>query len=62
MKKIAICLIPLALIISFTFSNSAFAAGKTLKIAMLLWRGETKAEQGFKDGLKELGYSVDYTI
>jgi len=51
-KKIAICLIPLALIISFTFSNSAFATGKNLKIAMLLWRGETKAEQeGFKDGL-----------
>ena len=29
---------------------------------MLLWRGETKAELGFKDGLKELGYSADYTI
>ena len=62
MKKIAICLIPLALIISFTFSNSAFAAGKPLRIALLLWRGETEAEQGFKDGLKELGYSVEYTI
>ena len=64
MKKINIrsIFLVLALIISFAFSNSAFAAGKTLRIAMLLWRGETKAEQGFKDGLKELGYSVDYLI
>jgi len=64
MKKtyISSMFLALALIISFTFSNSAFASGKTLRIAMLLWRGETKAEQGFKDGLKELGYSVDYTI
>jgi hypothetical protein len=44
MKKIAICSIFLALIISVTFSNSAFASGKTLRIAMVLWRGETKAE------------------
>jgi ABC-type uncharacterized transport system substrate-binding protein len=62
MKKIFIGSISLALIISLTLSNSAFAAGKTLRIAMLLWRGETKAEQGFKDGLKELGYTVEYTI
>jgi len=57
MKKtyISSMFLALALIISFTFSNSAFASGKTLRIAMLLWRGETKAEQGFKDGLKELG-------
>jgi TFIIF-interacting CTD phosphatase-like protein len=45
MKKISICFISLAFIISVTFSNSAFAAGKTLRIAMLLWRGETKAER-----------------
>ncbi len=44
-------------------SGAAFAAGsKDLSIAMILWRGETKAEQGFKDGLKELGYSVQYTV
>lgn len=33
---------------------------KSLKIAMILWRGETLAEQGLKAGLKELGYSVEY--
>ena len=44
-------------------SGAAFSAGsKDLNIAMILWRGETKAEQGFKDGLKELGYSVQYTV
>lgn len=40
-------------------SGAAFAAGsKDLNIAMILWRGETKAEQGFKGGLKELGYTA----
>jgi putative ABC transport system substrate-binding protein len=62
MKKIFMCSMCLAFIISLALSNSAFAAGKTLRIAMLLWRGETKAEQGFKDGLKDLGYSVEYTM
>ncbi len=62
MKKIFMCSMYLAFIISLTLSNSAFAAGKTLRIAMLLWRGETAAERGFKDGLKELGYPVEYTI
>jgi putative ABC transport system substrate-binding protein len=62
MKKIGMCSMSLAFIISLALSNSAFAAGKPLRVAMLLWRGETKAEQGFKNGLKELGYSVEYTI
>jgi putative ABC transport system substrate-binding protein len=62
MKKIVMCSMSLAFIISLALSNSAFAAGKPLKIAMLLWRGETKAEQGFRDGLKDLGYSVEYTM
>jgi ABC-type uncharacterized transport system substrate-binding protein len=38
-----------------------FAATDELKIAMVLWRGETPAEQGFKEKLKELGYTVHYT-
>lgn len=44
------------------FSSPATAAGQQLRIGLLLWRGETRAEAGFKDGLKELGYSVDYAI
>ena len=62
MKKIFIGAMSLALIISLTFTNSLSATGKNLRIAMLLWRGETKAERGFKGGLKDLGYSVEYTI
>jgi putative ABC transport system substrate-binding protein len=37
------------------------AADKELKIAMVLWRGDTESERGFREGLKELGYSVQYT-
>ena len=62
MKKIFMCSMSLVFIISLTLSNSAFAAGKPLRIALLVWRGETEAERGFKDGLKELGYPVEYTI
>jgi len=50
------------LIFIFAFPNFPFAAGNNLKIAMILWRGETLAEKGFKDGLKEFGYSVEYKI
>lgn len=62
MKSTFIGLIFLALIISLDFSDLPFASGKSLRIAMVLWRGETQAEQGFKDGLEELGYSVQYNI
>jgi len=44
-----------------TSGGAVPGAGKSLRIAMLLWRGPTEAEKGFKDGLKELGYSVEYT-
>jgi putative ABC transport system substrate-binding protein len=43
------------------WGGAAPEAGKTLHIAMILWRGPTEAEKGFKDGLKDLGYSVEYT-
>jgi putative ABC transport system substrate-binding protein len=38
------------------------AEPKTLRIAMVLWRGETPAERGFKEGLHDLGYTVHYTV
>jgi ABC-type uncharacterized transport system substrate-binding protein len=37
-------------------------SAKTLRIAMVLWRGETDGEKGFRDGLKELGYVAQYTV
>lgn len=39
---------------------SSPAAGKNLKIALLLWRGETMAEKGFKDGLEAFGYTTEF--
>jgi len=50
------------LLLIFTGVPSASAAEKNLNIALILWRGETEAEKGFRDGLKELGYDVTYTI
>jgi putative ABC transport system substrate-binding protein len=41
-------------------ANVFAAAGKPLKIALITWRGETEAEKGFKDGLKDLGHEVTY--
>ena len=41
--------------------NPLFAYSKNLHIAMILWRGETEGEIGFKVGLKKLGYSVRFT-
>ena len=37
------------LAVLLTPSTAPFATGKDLKIAMILWRGETKAEEGFKN-------------
>ena len=41
--------------------SSVTSIEKELKIALILWRGETKAEIGFKQKLKDLGYKVKYT-
>jgi putative ABC transport system substrate-binding protein len=60
--KIACRLFLSFFLILVLFSSPATAAGQQLRIGMLLWRGETRAEAGFKDGLKALGYSVDYAI
>lgn len=62
MKKVLLVPILLSLFSLPAFGNVLLAAGKNLKIAMVLWRGETKAEKGFQDGLKELGYSAKYTV
>ncbi|MDR1303450.1 MAG: ABC transporter substrate-binding protein [Puniceicoccales bacterium] len=35
---------------------------KNIKILMLLWRGETDAERGFLERLRELGYEVAETV
>ena len=58
------------LITVFTFNLHAatntektlLSNNKELNIALILWRGETKAEISFKKTLKNLGYKVKYTI
>ncbi|MGD8881266.1 MAG: ABC transporter substrate-binding protein [Desulfobacterales bacterium] len=62
MKNTVFKLLFLTVVILLVFSNSLLASDKSLKIAMILWRGETRAESGFKDGLEELSYSAQYTI
>lgn len=62
MAKHIIGVIVLVLVIILPCRNTPFAGSKPLTIAMLLWRGETEAERGFKDRLQELGYAVQYTM
>ena len=61
MKRMAWRSIVLVLVTLLTSSDALFAKSKSLKIAMMQWRGETEGCRGFKDGLKELGYAVEYT-
>lgn len=60
-KRRRILFFLLSIIVLMT-SSPILADGKTLKIAMIQWRGETEACKGFKDGLHELGYAVQYTV
>jgi ABC-type uncharacterized transport system substrate-binding protein len=62
MKNTVFRLLFLCLVVLLVSSSSLLASEKSLKVAMILWRGETRAESGFKDGLKELGYSAEYII
>jgi ABC-type uncharacterized transport system substrate-binding protein len=59
--SIFVALGALLLTLLATWSGAAGGAGQTLRVGMLLWRGPTDAEKGFKDGLKEFGYTVEYT-
>ena len=62
MKNTVFRLLFLCLVALLVSSSSLLASEKSLKVAMILWRGETRAESGFKDGLKGLGYSAEYII
>src|SRR5215470_8188595 len=61
MNKLLLVLLWVFLIVLTSSNHWGLASAKDLKIAMLLWRGETEAEKGFQQGLKEFGYSVQYT-
>jgi putative ABC transport system substrate-binding protein len=61
MRNTFLCLLLVTVTVLFAPDATFSTGGKDLKIAMITWRGETEAEQGFKGGLKDLGYSVQYT-
>jgi ABC-type uncharacterized transport system substrate-binding protein len=61
-RLLLLILLSFSSIASATPDHSVLASAKDLKIAMILWRGETEAEKGFQRGLKEFGYSVQYTV
>jgi ABC-type uncharacterized transport system substrate-binding protein len=50
------------IVLILSVAASVSAVDRELRIAMLLWRGETEAEAGFKDGLQELGYQTSFEI
>ena len=50
------------LFLSLFYCSVLFAQTKQINVAILVWRGETNAEQGFRDGLKELGYTANFTV
>ena len=62
MKKLLLVLLSFSSIILAFPNHWGLASAKDLKITMILWRGETEAEKGFQQGLKELGYSVQYIV
>ncbi|MCV6638868.1 ABC transporter substrate binding protein [Candidatus Albibeggiatoa sp. nov. NOAA] len=49
-------------ILSFLCFFISTAHAKPLSIALILWRGETIAEQQFKSELERLGYQVNYKV
>lgn len=50
------------LLFSSIISINLYASDKDIKVVLVLWRGITEAEEGFKDKLIELGYNTNYTI
>ena len=62
MNKISLGSMLLALAIILIPVGVTLAAEKQLKIAMVQWTGDTRACIGFRDGLKKLGYTVEYTM
>jgi putative ABC transport system substrate-binding protein len=51
----------LVFLLSFFITHPTPSPGKELNIALLLWRGETMAEKGFIDGLREFGYTTEFS-
>ncbi len=57
-----ICISILLLIFQFGHADIVWAKKSDVRIAMLLWRGETDAERGFRDKLQKLGYTAKIDV
>ena len=60
-NQVILLTILLTIFLTGTLPSLLISAEKELSVALILWRGETLAEQGFKGKLTDLGYSVKYT-
>jgi putative ABC transport system substrate-binding protein len=63
MKLFYSCLSATSVLVGFILVFTAlpvYSSQTDLKIAMVLWRGETRAEEGFKAELEQLGYTAEY--
>jgi len=49
-------------VVAASWTSAESADPKPVRVAMILWRGETEAEKGFRAGLKELNRPVDYVV
>ena len=62
MRKFFVAVWAVAIAIAFIAGNACQARAEALRIAMVVWRSETTAEKGFRDGLKKLGYTAEITV
>lgn len=65
MKRVGFLLVFLAMsvfIVPYEAISNSPPSDRKLRIALLLWRGETEAEKGFKDRLLELEYQASFQV
>jgi ABC-type uncharacterized transport system substrate-binding protein len=60
-RYFAACL-GLFIAVSILTGGDSRASAETVRVAMVVWRGETIAEKGFRDGLTKLGYTAEITV
>jgi ABC-type uncharacterized transport system substrate-binding protein len=62
MRKFLIACFGLFIAASMLAGSNSQASAENLRIGMVVWRGETLAEKGFRDGLNKLGYTADIAV
>ncbi len=62
MRKLLLVASVFVVVAAIFVGNTASVRAENLRIAMVLWRGETPSEKGFMDGLRKLGYTAEFTV